>query len=208
LGDLIGNIFNGGFGGFGGAGSNARVVQGEDLKKVIEISFEDSFLGTEKKISYERLQKVAGVKEEVCTACKGRGKITQAAQTMFGTFQTQVVCPTCHGYGKLFTKDGKTLSNGGLEAQKETITIKIPAGIKDDAFIKYPHKGNAGIGDAPEGDLYLKIRVLPHTKYRRKENDLYVNAELSLFDMVLGGEIEVAHPEGKMIVKIPKGTQI
>ncbi|MDR0649922.1 MAG: hypothetical protein LBG59_00505 [Candidatus Peribacteria bacterium] len=127
---------------------------------------------------------------------------------MFGTFQTQVVCPTCHGYGKIFTKDGKVLNNGGLEQQKETITIKIPAGIKDDAFIKYPGKGNDGIGEAPAGDLYLKIRVLPTTKYHRKGDDLYVQAEVSLFDIVLGGEIEVTHPEGKMTVKIPKGTQI
>jgi DnaJ-class molecular chaperone len=45
------------------------VVKGEDLKKIIEISFEESYLGTEKKISYERLQKVAGVKEETCKEC-------------------------------------------------------------------------------------------------------------------------------------------
>jgi molecular chaperone DnaJ len=37
---------------------------------------------------------------------------------------------------------------------------------------------------------------------------LYVQAEVSLFDVILGGEIEVPHPEGKMKVKIPKGTQI
>jgi molecular chaperone DnaJ len=178
------------------------------LKKIIEISFEESFLGVEKKISYDRLQKVAGVKEESCTTCGGRGKVTQQVQTMFGVMQTQTACPTCHGYGKIFTKDGKPVSNGGLEERKEVVEIKIPAGIKDDAYIKYPAKGNAGIGEAPEGDLYLKIRVTSSNKYRRKEDDLYVSAEVSLFDVVLGGEIEVPHPEGKMKVKVPKGTQI
>lgn len=178
------------------------------MKKIIEISFEESFLGVEKKISYDRLQKVAGVKEENCSACGGRGKVSQQVQTMFGVMQTQAACPTCHGYGKIYTKEGKAVGNGGLEERKETIDIKIPAGIKDDAYIKYPAKGNAGIGDAPEGDLYLKIRVTPTSKYRRKDDDLYVIAEVSLFDMVLGGEIDVAHPEGKMKVKVPKGTQI
>lgn len=206
IGDLIGNIFGGGFSGFGGGGT--KVTKGDDLKKIIEISFEESYLGTEKKISYQRLQKVSGIKEETCTQCHGRGKVAQAAQTPFGTFQTQTTCPTCHGYGKIFTKNGKEIGNGGLEEQKETIEIKIPAGIKDDAYIKYPEKGNAGIGEAPDGDLYLKIRITPTATYRRKENDLYITAEISIFDLVLGGEIEVPHPEGKLKVKIPKGTQI
>ena len=108
----------------------------------------------------------------------------------------------------MFTKDGKPLPNAGLEERKEILEIKIPAGIKDDAYLKYAGKGNAGIGDAPEGDLYLKIRVTPNSKYRRKEDDIYVQAEVSLFDLVLGGEIEVPHPEGKIEVKVPKGTQI
>jgi molecular chaperone DnaJ len=208
---LIGNIFGGGFGsGFGGAGGggNSRVAKGEDLKKIIEISFEESFLGTEKKISYSRLQKVEGVKEETCKACGGRGRVSQQVQTMFGVMQTQVACPTCQGYGKIFTKEGKSLTNGGLIETKVNLEIKIPAGIKDDAYLKYAGKGNAGIGGAPEGDLYLKIRVIPSTKYQRKGEDLYVYAEVSLFDLVLGGEIEIPHPEGKMQIKIPKGTQI
>jgi hypothetical protein len=35
-----------------------------------------------------------------------------------------------------------------------------------------------------------------------------VKADVSLFDLVLGGEVEVPHPEGKIKVKIPKGTQV
>lgn len=120
---------------------------------------------------------------------------------------TQTPCPTCHGFGKVFTKDGKSVSNGGLELKKDTIEIKIPAGIKDDAYLKFIGKGNAGVGNAESGDLYLKIRVLPSSKYRRVNDDLYVKSEVSLFDLVLGGEIEIPHPEGKMTVKVPKGTQ-
>lgn len=45
-------------------------------------------------------------------------------------------------------------------------------------------------------------------KYFRRGDDLYSKAEVTLFDMVLGGEVEVSHPEGKTTVKIPKGTQV
>lgn len=44
--------------------------------------------------------------------------------------------------------------------------------------------------------------------YQRKDRDLYVQSDVSLFDLVLGGEITVPHPEGSFKVKVPKGTQI
>lgn len=148
-----------------------------------------------------------GVTEENCKECGGRGRISKQVQTMFGMMNTQTTCPSCQGFGKVFSKGGKTVSNGGLELKKETLEIKIPAGIKDDAYLKFIGKGNAGVGDAEPGDLYLKIRVSPSTKYRRVQDDIYVKTEVSLFDLVLGGEVEIPHPEGKMKIKVPKGTQ-
>lgn len=56
--------------------------------------------------------------------------------------------------------------------------------------------------------MYIKIFVAESSKYTRKTDDLYVKADVSLFDLVLGGEVEVPHPEGKTKVKIPKGTQV
>lgn len=56
--------------------------------------------------------------------------------------------------------------------------------------------------------MYIKIIVNESSKYQRRGDDLYVKAEVSIFDIVLGGSVEVPHPEGKTSVKIPKGTQI
>lgn len=84
------------------------------------------------------------------------------------------------------------------------LDLEIPAGIKSGSFLKYAGRGDDGAGDVPSGDLYVKILVQDSTKYARKMDDLYVKAEVSLFDLVLGGEVEVPHPEGKITVKIPK----
>jgi len=196
------------FGGFWGWERRSSRSKGEDLKKIIEISFEESYLWTEKKISYSRMKKVDGLQETTCPQCQGRGRINQTAQTPFWMFQTQKACPNCEWLGKIFTKNGKQVSNGGLESVKETLEIKIPAGIKEGAYIKYTEKGDEGIGSVPNGDLYLKIHIIDNEKYRREDNDLYTKAKVSLFDLVLWGEVEVNHPEGKMKIKIPKGTQI
>jgi DnaJ-class molecular chaperone len=58
------------------------------------------------------------------------------------------------------------------------------------------------------GDLYFKVNVKASDIYERKGDDLYTQVDVSLFDLVLGGEVTSPHPEGNFKVKIPKGTQL
>ena len=66
LGDIFSSFFGGGF---GGQRTNSRrnngPRKGEDLNISIEITFEESFLGTEKEIIVNR--------QETCTECNGTG---------------------------------------------------------------------------------------------------------------------------------------
>lgn len=194
---------------FGGGRSRASAGPrpGEDIQVSLEITFEESYNGISKVIEYSRKAKVEGAKEEECATCKGRGRVTQQSQTIFGVMQTQNVCPTCQGTGKTYTKDGKSIP-GGLEVVKEDIEINVPEGIKDNVYIRHSGKGDAGIAGGPSGDLYVQIKVRPSKIYSRKENDLYLNAEVSIFDLVLGKEISIPHPTGDRTIKIPKGTQV
>ena len=201
--DLLWWIFGGWFG-WGGS----KVRRWEDLKKIIEISFEDSYLWCEKKITYSRLKKVSWATEEVCSNCSWKWKVRQQVQTAFWTMQTSTACNICKWIGKIYKKNWKILENWWLENVDETIDIKIPAWIKEDAYIKYSWKWDAWIWDAPDGDLYLKIRITANKKYRREGDDLYVKASVSIFDLVLWWEVEVPHPEWKLLVKIPKWTQV
>ncbi|HRX63561.1 MAG TPA: DnaJ C-terminal domain-containing protein [Candidatus Absconditabacterales bacterium] len=208
LGDIVGNIFGGG-GGFGGfGGGSRRPTKGDDLKKKVTITFDESYLGVTKKISYTRKKVVEGAEEKTCTKCNGSGRVVQQVQSPFGVMQTQTVCPECGGSGKIYFKDGKQLSDGGLEEVKEILEIKIPAGIKDDVYLKYSGKGDDGKNGMPAGDLYIQIHVSSDKNYIRKGDDIYVNQEVTIYDLVLGGEYEIKHPSGKIKIKIPKGTQI
>ncbi|MCX6822505.1 MAG: hypothetical protein NTX91_00720 [candidate division SR1 bacterium] len=146
-------------------------------------------------------------REKNCDTCKGHGVVTQQVQTPFGTMQSQVACRECGGVGKIFSKDGKVLQAGGLHKDKEILEVKIPAGIKDGAYIKFSNKGNDGIS-GKAGDLYIQIGVTASKLYERKGEHIYVQAPVTIYDLVLGGECTVDHPTGKMKVKIPKGTQI
>ncbi len=201
--DLLWWIFGGWFGWWW-----SRIKKWDDLKKIIEISFEDSYLWCEKKITYSRFKKVSWVTEEICSSCNWKWKVRQQVQTAFWVMQTSSACSDCWWIWKIYKKNWKVVENWWLEEVKETIDIKIPAWIKEDAYIKYSGKWNAWVWDAPDGDLYLKIRIIPNNKYRREWDNLYVKASVSIFDLVLWWEVEVPHPEWKLLVKIPKWTQI
>ena len=204
IGDLMGGIFGGGFGWW----SRRKSTQGgEDIQVAIDISFEECYTGVTKKIAYSRMKKVAGAEERKCESCNGRGSVVQQIQTPFGVMQSQWACPTCSGSGKIYMKDGKPLANGWLEKAKETLDVKIPAAIRPGAYIKFAGKGNESTSHHV-GDLYIQINVVNSRLYERKGENLYTKANLSLFDMVLWWEITVDHPEGKLKIRVPKGTQI
>jgi len=204
IGDLMGGIFGGGFGWW----SRRKSTQGwEDIQVAIDISFEESYTGVTKKVAYSRMKKVEGADEKTCESCNGHGSVVQQIQTPFGVMQSQASCPKCGGSGRIYTKDGKPLANGWLEKVKETLEVKIPAAINAGAYIKFANKGNES-SSHHVGDFYIQINVVNSRLYERKGDHLYTKANVSLFDMVLWWEITVDHPEGKLKIKVPKGTQV
>jgi len=204
IGDLIGGIFGGGFGWW----SRRKSTQGwEDIQVAIDISFEESYIGVTKKVAYSRMKKIEGADEQTCESCKGHGSVVQQIQTPFGVMQSQASCPKCGGSGKIYTKDGKPLANGWLEKVKDTLEVKIPAAINAGAYIKFANKGNES-SSHHVGDFYIQINIVNSRLYERKGDHLYTKANVSLFDMVLWWEITVDHPEGKLKIKVPKGTQV
>ena len=202
LGDVMDQFFW-----WGRWGSRGWQAAGDDVQVAVEISFEESFLGVDKTIQFARKVKVSGMMEEECPTCKGRGRVLQQTQTMFGVMQTQNVCPTCQWSGKLYTKDGKRVP-GGLETQTEQVVVKVPSGIKDSVYIKYTWKGDAWLGGWSVGDLYVHIRIKNSSRYKRQWDDIVVVVDVSVFDLVLGNDVLVPHPEWSLTIKIPKWTQI
>lgn len=82
--------------------------------------------------------------------------------------------------------------------------IKIPAGVKSGTKVRAA--GAISNGGA-KGDLYLIIKVAPDPRFERRDNDLYTEKKIDLYTAVLGGETEIETPSGKVLLKIPAGTQ-
>src|SRR5690606_31893802 len=89
-----------------------------------------------------------------------------------------------------------------------TITVKIPAGADTGTKVRVPGEGGPGLNGGNRGDLYLVVRVLPHQRYERKGEDLYVKVETSLYTLLLGGQVQVPARDGQTInLTTPEQTQ-
>jgi DnaJ-class molecular chaperone len=64
-----------------------------------------------------------------------------------------------------------------------------------------------GRSGGPRGDLYLKVKVLPHPVFERKGDDLAVTVTVPLTTAVLGGEVMVPTLDGPLGIKVPPGSR-
>lgn len=88
----------------------------------------------------------------------------------------------------------------------ERIKVKIPAGIEDGQRLKITGRGDKGPG-GKAGNLFIKIQIKPHPKFRREGKDLYTDVPVDLYTAMLGGEIKVPTMSGSAKIKIPPETQ-
>lgn len=88
------------------------------------------------------------------------------------------------------------------------LEVKIPPGVKTGSRVRVAGEAPvAGIKGLPRGDLYLRIKVLPHAVFERREDDLYCEVPVDLFVALLGGEVRVPTLSGSVVLRIPPGTQ-
>lgn len=214
FGDLgLGDIFGSFFGGNQQRGQ--RQNRGNDVEATIEIGFEQAVFGTEVDLDLnlnDTCEHCKGTTVEpghelkTCDQCKGSGQTIRVMRTMFGDIQQATVCDKCHGSGKVPEKVCSVCHGAGTQRKKQTVTLKVPAGVDDGAVIRLREHGEA-IANGPKGDLYVNIRVKPHKKFTR-EGDLILSEErVNMVDAALGTEIKVDTVDGPVTMKVPAGTQ-
>ena len=89
----------------------------------------------------------------------------------------------------------------------EETSVKIPSGVTNGKIIRLMGKGHLSPDGNKQGDLHLKIRVLPHPLFSRDAQNVLVDSDIKLTDALLGTTIEVQTLNGIKSVKIPSGIQ-
>ena len=116
------------------------------------------------------------------------------------------LCPHCNG--RKFINGQKCVKCGGsgVFEQRRKITVKVPAGIKDNSKLRLQGEGNPGFFGGKNGNLYINVLIEPDKNMKLDGNNILYNLPISPFEAVLGGEIEVPSFDGKIKFVLPAMT--
>ncbi len=204
---------------FGGGGRRGGKRCGHDVSVDLRITLEEAFEGLEREFELKKLNRceacggrgaAAGSDYKTCPECNGNGFINETKRTFFGAFSTQRACVKCAGTGKVPEKIcSECKGNGRIEKIKK-IRIEIPAGVYNEQMIKVKGEGEAGGYGAEDGDLYIKIHIISHKIFTRKDDDLYTEIEVKLTSLVLGGKISIPSVSigEEIVLNIPELTNV
>jgi molecular chaperone DnaJ len=197
---------------FGSRRRRGGPQRGADLRYDLEITFEESAVGSETTIQIPREETcgtcsgtgaAAGTKPETCAQCRGTGQLRYQQ----GFLTVARPCSTCRGTGKTIAKPCQTCRGAGRVSRDRSLTVKIPAGIATGQRLRLYGEGEHGSEGGPPGDLYVVVHVQEHPFFHREGDDLYCELTIPFHTMALGGEVHVPTLNGRENLNVPAGTQ-
>ncbi|MGW4475197.1 DnaJ C-terminal domain-containing protein [Nonomuraea sp. NPDC004354] len=89
---------------------------------------------------------------------------------------------------------------------RHRMEIVVPPGFIGGQRLRIAGQGGRGRAGAPDGDLFLVVRVADHPKYRVQGRDIHVELRLAPWEAALGAVVPVDTPAGPEMIKVPPGT--
>ncbi|MBK1632033.1 molecular chaperone DnaJ [Thiohalocapsa halophila] len=205
FGDVFGDIF-------GGRAGGRRTHRGTDLRYELSLTLEEAVAGKDVSIKIPTTVEChycggsgakPGTKPKECSTCHGHGQVRMQQ----GFFSIQQTCPACRGTGSVIDDPCKHCRGSGRLREEKTLSVKVPPGVDTGDRIRLAGEGEPGEQGGPPGDLYVQVMVQEHPIFTREESHLFCEVPISFATAALGGEMEVPTLSGKVVLKVPAGTQ-
>jgi molecular chaperone DnaJ len=224
--DLFGGLGLGlDLGGLGGGGLFDRLfggqrrgpARGSDVVLRVEVPLETVVNGADERLSVDHPRACEpcqgtgakpGTKPRPCQACGGSGRKASVRQQGNVHFQTVTTCTECQGRGRFIDEPCDPCQGRGQVAEHETLTVKIPPGVKEGMMLRVPGKGSPppATGGQP-GDLLVAVHTQPDARFERRGPHLWRAEEINPSDAVLGTSVRVPTLDGHARLSVPAGTQ-
>jgi molecular chaperone DnaJ len=218
LSDILDAFFGGAGAGasFFGGGGRSGPAAGGDVAAALEIDLAEAARGTATELRYEVVARCPrchgngaepGTPISTCDRCGGSGRLQGVTRTPFGQVVRSVQCDVCHGDGKVPEQPCTECDGRGRTVEERALRVDIPAGIEDGQRIRLAGRGHTGEPGAPDGDLYVTVRVRPDERFVRDGNDLVTALDVPAPLAALGDTFMVETLDGEVEVDVKAGTQ-
>jgi molecular chaperone DnaJ len=211
FGDLFSDLFgSSGAGGFAGA-RGAGPTRGQDVSAAIDLGFEEAVHGTTLPLQLSgpgTCRRCHGSGAEPgtgthrCPTCGGTGSIVRNQ----GGFGFSEPCRDCRGTGTIVEHPCTECGGTGVTNQTRSISVRVPAGVRDGAKLRISGKGTPGTNGGPAGDLFVTVHVRPHQLFGRSGDDLTLTVPITFAEAALGTTLRVPTLDGSVALKIAPGT--
>lgn len=204
FGDIFGDAFGRRYG--------QKTNKGSDLRIRVTVSIEEILKGTSKKLKYKRKTKCntcegkGGTDVRECLTCNGAGRRTVVQNTPFGQIRQEAICPDCNGSGRQIKNKCGQCHGEGLTTTEETVEVDIPVGVSNNMQFTMKGYGNY-VRNGEAGNLIIHIEELQEYYFKRENNNIIVEKEISVIDAIVGAQLKVKTPHGELNLKIEPGTQ-
>lgn len=94
-----------------------------------------------------------------------------------------------------------------IGGNKKTLKVKVPAGTGNGERIRLKGQGSPGPGGTANGDLYLRVRLVPHPLFDVEGHNLVIVLPLAPWEAVLGAKIEVPTLTGSVLLTVQANSQ-
>jgi molecular chaperone DnaJ len=205
LGDLFGDLFG------------ASTPKNLDILLDVEMEIPEILKGQKRNINFQRkvvCDKCFGSgsatgKFVKCGVCAGLGKVKSRNSFLTGIiFEAQSVCSNCKGTGRIPEKICLTCQGRATIIKQESLTIGLPRGFDPKELIAVPNFGDQDPVTKRTGQLVIRPHIKPHPAIKIKGNNLITELELTIFDVLLGGEFELKFFDERIKINIPAGVHL
>ncbi|TYZ64947.1 hypothetical protein PybrP1_013226 [[Pythium] brassicae (nom. inval.)] len=189
---------------FGGGGK----PKGPDVAVDVTVTLEELYNGAQKQVQLSRngiCRKCRGTgakdgKTTTCKTCGGQGVVlvTQRMGPGFNV-QMQQQCPKCGGRGKVFKTQCPHCHGHKVVKEEKLLTAEIERGMPSTHQIVFERESEQRPGMVP-GDVIFRLHQAPHARFRRADDDLHYELEISLEEALLGYRTEVLHLDARRVV--------
>jgi curved DNA-binding protein len=93
------------------------------------------------------------------------------------------------------------------DGKMKTISVRIPQGIRDGEKIRLASQGKPGINGGENGDLYIRIKIIKHNKFKLEGSNLVTEIPITPWEAALGCKLEIENIDSNILITVPAGIQ-